>query len=1471
MKKLLLLFPVFFLFLITAKATDYYIAANGNDANNGTSQYSPWKSINKVNAYFSNLRPGDKVLFKRGDVFYGTIVTTKGGGVGGAPVTIGAYGAGAKPVISGFEKLTSWTPVNNQIQKSTINLGTHPEMVIINGKPTGRGRFPNSGFLTYESVSGNNRITDNDLQTSANWTGAEIVMRKTGWVLDRNLITNHSGKTITFQPSQPVALSSGYGYFIQDAFETLDKFGEWYYKNNQMQIYFGTGGRPSDYDIKVSSLNRLIDFSYTNHVIIDNLDLEGADLEAISLINSSNVVIQNCDIIYSGNTGIAIKWGSANNIIQNNTINHTYSTAIDLQRNTPNTLVKGNTIKNTGLIPGTGINGIGGYDNVGDAIASNHSQHIIEYNVIDSAGHSGIRFGYDRVTINNNFIKNYALVRNDAGGVYAWTLNTPMTGSLIKNNVILNGIGNHDGMRSTSVFLSNVGVYLDAGCSGVTITDNSVANTEAIGYMIQASSDIKMSNNTSYNSGFAELYIKERVAPARSVRNLDISNNILFSREARLPSVGTMTRATFIYNTDASSFPNFGKINNNYYVKPIDNINIASYTTTDTWKGKEATLQAWQSYSKLDGNSKSSPKQIANLQDLRFEYNASASSKTISLGAKYIDAKGESYNGSITLAPYTSAVLIKDGEIQGQAPTVSAGDNQTITLPTNNVELKGTASGSGQSGFTYLWSKKSGPSSGKISNPNSSSTNVTDLAKGEYTFELTVNNSVGMSAVAEVSITIQAQTAGNFLPAVNPSNLENGIDFKYFEETRFYIVPDFDELIPVKTGSVNNFDISLANRDDVFAFEFTGFIDVPTDGEYTFYTTSDDGSMLYIDNELVVNNNGLHGAEEKSGKIGLKAGKHNIRVGFFEQDGSEILKVNYAGPGISKRAVPNSVLYRIKDGLLPSVNPANTVSGIDYKYFEGKRFTAVPNFTQLNPIKTGSINNFDISVANREDVFAFEFTGFIDIPADGQYTFYTTSDDGSVLYIDNHLVVDNDGLHGAVEKSGSIGLKAGKHPITVGFFEQDGTQLLNVHLSGPGVSKRAIPNSYLYRTTTGDLLPALNPANVVNGLKYNYYESGRYNTMPDFSKISPIKSGIVDDFDLKVANRAERYAISFTGYIDVPSDGQYSFYTTSDDGSMLYIDNKLVVNNDGLHSALEKSGKIGLKAGKHLITVEFFQQDYDKKLNVSYAGPGVSKQTVPYSKLYMESASNGLNYSYYEASNFTSVPDFSKMSPVKSGMVSNFDISVADRAEVFAIEFKGIINIPSDGQYTFYTLSDDGSLLYIDGKLVVNNDGTHSAQERSGSIYLSAGRHSISVGFFQQTWDKQLQVEYAGPGLPKRLIPSSELFPDLSSFIAGRLGSSGPLSSTSPLKDQKFEDNTPIKINAYPNPFVNTVNVSLGGEAGEYKLQMLDALGRILWTRTGSKNEGFYQLTLNTASLQKGSYFLRVIQNDKTSVIKLMK
>src|SRR5674476_1471227 len=108
----------FLIFNTIASATDYYISSSGNDANNGLSSSTPWKTIAKVNSAFSLLKPGDRILFNRGNTFYGTITVTKSGSAGN-PITIGAYGTGSNPIITGFTTVSAWTNLGNNIWEST--------------------------------------------------------------------------------------------------------------------------------------------------------------------------------------------------------------------------------------------------------------------------------------------------------------------------------------------------------------------------------------------------------------------------------------------------------------------------------------------------------------------------------------------------------------------------------------------------------------------------------------------------------------------------------------------------------------------------------------------------------------------------------------------------------------------------------------------------------------------------------------------------------------------------------------------------------------------------------------------------------------------------------------------------------------------------------------------------------------------------------------------------------------------------------------------------------------------------------------------------------------------------------------------------------------------------------------------------------------------------------------------------------
>ncbi|MDB6072175.1 MAG: hypothetical protein JWL81_3346, partial [Verrucomicrobiales bacterium] len=281
----------------------------------------------------------------------------------------------------------------------------------------------------------------------------------------------------------------------------------------------------------------------------------------------------------------------------------------------------------------------------------------------------------------------------------------------------------------------------------------------------------------------------------------------------------------------------------------------------------------------------------------------------------------------------------------------------------------------------------------------------------------------------------------------------------------------------------------------------------------------------------------------------------------------------------------------------------------------------------------------------------------------------------------------------------------------------------------------------------------VHPPGEVPGLLYRYYE-GAWNVLPDFTSLTPITSGVASAVSTAPRLREDNFGLTFDGNIRIPTAGTWTFYSNSDEGSQIWIDGRLVVNHNGLHTASEASGVITLPAGVHRIGVVYFQATGAQTLGISYSGPSTSKQLIPASAFHQPLP--GVRYDYYEGT-WTAIPDFNTLTPVKSGDIATFSLAPRLRDDNFAMRFRASLRTPITGSYTFFTSSDDGSRLLIDGVPIVNNDGLHANQEVSGTVTLTAGVHDIEVRYFEAGGSQVLDVYYSGPGLARQLIPESVL------------------------------------------------------------------------------------------------------------------
>ena len=136
------------------------------------------------------------------------------------------------------------------------------------------------------------------------------------------------------------------------------------------------------------------------------------------------------------------------------------------------------------------------------------------------------------------------------------------------------------------------------------------------------------------------------------------------------------------------------------------------------------------------------------------------------------------------------------------------------------------------------------------------------------------------------------------------------VSFEYFAPNPKNVAMEtLDGMKPKLTGALEGFSTFVPDgRRDAFATRQTSSLVIPKTGRYGFFTVSDDGSRLYINNQLVVNNDGLHGMSEKGGRIRLDAGIHKIVVTYFDNGGGDGLRVLWQGPGFTKRPITSNEL-----------------------------------------------------------------------------------------------------------------------------------------------------------------------------------------------------------------------------------------------------------------------------------------------------------------------------------------------------------------------------------------------------------------------------------------------------------------------------------------------------------------------------------------------------------------------------------
>ncbi len=262
--------------------------------------------------------------------------------------------------------------------------------------------------------------------------------------------------------------------------------------------------------------------------------------------------------------------------------------------------------------------------------------------------------------------------------------------------------------------------------------------------------------------------------------------------------------------------------------------------------------------------------------------------------------------------------------------------------------------------------------------------------------------------------------------------------------------------------NVRDLALDLTGSHDTYAVRYTTEIHITEAGEYDFATRSDDGSILSINGEEVVVNDGLHATQTRTGSVELEAGTHEIELTFFENFGGDNLRVALAGPDTNGQRIDilESGLVGQKQTVSRTVSTTDIsitglLPGLNYEFFDAapNEFT-VDNIPQSGADFTGVTEELNVGaladdLTGDTDTFSIRYTGAFYVEEGGQYDFSSLSDDGLVLKIGGQTVIDFDGLHAPTSRDGSVILSEGLQDVEILYFENTGQNVLDLSFSGP--------------------------------------------------------------------------------------------------------------------------------------------------------------------------------------------------------------------------------------------------------------------------------------------------------------------------------------------------------------------------------------------------------------------------------------
>ncbi len=677
-----------------AFSATYYVANNGDDANDGLSTKKPWQTIDKLNTII--FADGDTILFKRSDVFRGALSPFK------FPkgLTFSAYDKGDNPVIAGSVQITNWQSTGKGVYEadvSQLSLRSKNgiEHLFVNGELMTIARYPNvdspldKNWLQVGKSAGKGSFTDPALadykKPNNYWKGATLRIRNYSWTLKTMEVTGYSASQGKITSKDLGTQLPEWGYFLDGKLEELDHPGEWFYDPNAKKVYLypKEGKNPNNLLVEGSTYNIGISMgTEENDTLIENLTFQHFTDIGVKLVASANITVQNC--LFKNNTTGLYSWNIADVHVVGNTFDHQLKTGMVLQAasgfDVKNSVAEYNQITNTGMYPGYGVRFDGVYQGLGISVFG--KAQTVRKNYIDNTSHAGIDLkdgGYH--WIENNVVTRALQILNDGGAIVI-----SADGNTIKGNILVESLGNTDESNGCGSTASDpcmhhppygMGIGANSNYKNNLIEGNVIANNTDMGIRLNSFKNTIVRNNVIYNND-PQIAIEDKHGASS---NNTVENNVIFSLHPN--QIGLSLTGS----------KEHGKFDSNYYCNPYNQ----AVAIRD---GERYSLARWQAeFSKFDKQSLNCDDQFSlykyrDASDNLFQNQTFDSDITGWKGAVSHDAGNSGLDGGslkFTLAGSNgfvshSGLALEEGQFYRFTFSVIANDFGTLKMRLNDID-----------------------------------------------------------------------------------------------------------------------------------------------------------------------------------------------------------------------------------------------------------------------------------------------------------------------------------------------------------------------------------------------------------------------------------------------------------------------------------------------------------------------------------------------------------------------------------------------------------------------------------------------------------------------------------------------------------------------------------------------------------------------------------------------------------------